>query len=404
MHDRMKVLFVDDEKRILDGLRRMLRSMRNEWTTFFAAGGQEALSVLEAEPVDVVVSDIRMPGMDGVALLTEVRNRYPRTVRIALSGQAAKETVLSSVGLVHQYQAKPCDPEVIKSTLARIRLLNELLEDDALKAALAGISSVPSTPEMYSRLIGQLTSEEVSTDEVAGTISRNLGMSARVVQLVSSAFFARPVDILEPSEAVDFLGLDILKTMASSDEAFSQFSRASAPVEAIEEHSLITAEVARQIAIAENADKRLVNQAFLAGLFHDIGKILFAELFPEKFTSAGSTAEEEGITIPEAESSLFGAPHARAGAYLMGLWGLPEPIVEAIVWHHCPARSAAKQFGPLAAVHAADVLAHEADRSGAPAPTPQVDEAWMSKLNLTGRLDAWRKASRTVMQKETVNV
>jgi len=116
MPDKKRVLFVDDEPRILDGRRRMLRSMRHEWKMSFAETGQEALAILANQPFDVVVVDMRMPGMDGVQLLSEVRKRH-QIIRIVLSGTADREAILRAVGLAHQYLSKPCDAETLKSVL-----------------------------------------------------------------------------------------------------------------------------------------------------------------------------------------------------------------------------------------------------------------------------------------------
>src|SRR5262245_37814840 len=98
-----KILFVDDEPNVLQGLERMLRSMRHEWEMQFAMSGPAALERLAEQTFDVIVSDMRMPGMTGAQLLTEVSQRHPHIVRIILSGQADQEDILRSVGPTHQY-------------------------------------------------------------------------------------------------------------------------------------------------------------------------------------------------------------------------------------------------------------------------------------------------------------
>ena len=131
-HDR-RVLFVDDEPNVLSGLRRMLHPMRRQWDMHFAQGGAEALEALAAAPFDIVVADMRMPGIDGAALLAEVSRTHPRIMRIVLSGQANREAVLRGVGAAHQYLSKPCDAEEIRRRLERLFALRDLLANDDLK-------------------------------------------------------------------------------------------------------------------------------------------------------------------------------------------------------------------------------------------------------------------------------
>src|SRR5256885_11774657 len=126
----IRILFVDDEPKVTEGLHRMLRSMRREWEMTFATSGAEALEKLSAKPFDVVVSDMRMPGMDGCQLLTEVMRRHPQVVRIILSGYSDKETIMRSIGLAHHYLSKPCDAETLKETIRRACDLRDQLEEE----------------------------------------------------------------------------------------------------------------------------------------------------------------------------------------------------------------------------------------------------------------------------------
>ena len=408
MHEKLRILFVDDESRILSGLRRMLHGMRREWDMAFATGGSEALDVLAEGGRDVIVSDMRMPGIDGVALMTEVRARYPQMVRIALSGQASKGTVLHSVGVVHQYLAKPCDAGAVKAMLTRVSGLNNLLGNEALRGRVANTLAVPSLPALLSGLTGELESPGASANGAADILSRDLGMSARVMQFVSSAFFAQPRRMLTPAEAAVFLGVDILKALALSTHAFAEFSPASlaaAPIDSIVQHSLAVADGAQAIAVEEGFDQDLTKQAFVAGLFHDIGKLVLAVEFPERYAVLPARRAQQSPTELEAERELFGATHSRTGAFLMGLWGLPREVVEALAFHHNPSRSSkAREPGVLTAVHAANVWAHEVGLRGEIGPAPEVDAAYLAELGLIDRLPQWRTACHGAMHKETANV
>jgi len=403
MTRKLRILFVDDEPRILGGLRRMLRSMRHEWDMAFASGGEEALDLLSAEPRDVIVSDMRMPRMDGVQLLRAVRARHPQVVRIALSGQASQATVLGSVDVVHQYQAKPCSAETLRTVLAKVTALDGLLPDPQLKASLSNMAAVPSLPALRDRLIEELRSPSASASGAAKIVSKDVGMSAKITQFVSSAFFAQPQRVMVPSESAVFLGVDVLKALAFSADAFCDFSPAAlaaAPIESIVEHSLAVADCARAIAAAEDLDRDTASQAFLAGLLHDVGKLILAEQFPGEYASVVALAREQGVAEVEAERQQFGATHCQVGAFVMGLWGLPRRLVEALAFHHDPSASSSRGLDVLTTVHCADVWVARAGLPGAAQAAPELDAAYLTQSALADRVALWNDACRGAMEKE----
>ena len=134
----INILFVDDESNILQGLQRMLRPMRHDWQMYFAESGADALALLAENPIDVVISDMRMPRMDGAQLLHDIRDRYPQIVRIILSGYSEKEMIVRSVHSAHQYLMKPCDPEILRETISRACALRDLLADENLRRFVDG--------------------------------------------------------------------------------------------------------------------------------------------------------------------------------------------------------------------------------------------------------------------------
>jgi len=407
MCDKVRILFVDDEPNILSGLQRMLRVNRDIWTVYFATGGQEALNVLAETPVDIVVSDMRMPGMNGMELLKEVSERYPDVIRFALSGQASKDMVLDSIGAVHQYLAKPCDVDVLKNAISQISSLRHLVSDKALRSRLTSRQAVPSIPAMYDRLLDELLSPEVTIDNIAEIVSHDLGMSARVLQLVSSAFMAEAVYTLQPAEATVFLGADVIREILPSGRAFSlPVKNLLTPSEMSEiiQHSLAVANCAKAIAVCENVDKDTVKQAYVAGLFHDIGKQILPEEFPNEWTAWRELSTCEDFKALEMEQKHFGLTHAEVGAYLMGLWGLSDPVIEAIAFHHNPAGSKAGEFTPLLAVHVADTMANKILSGTFGDSAMEIDEAYLEEVHLGKRLETWVETCRESLNKETANV
>src|ERR1700758_5310713 len=141
-----RILFVDDEPMVLDGVRRSLHAMRKDWEMSFVNSGHEALEAMAGQTFDIVVTDMRMPGMDGAQLLEEVKKRSPQSLRVILSGQSDRETILRSVNPTHQYLSKPCDGEELRTRLMRAFALKDLLENPELKGLVSKLDSLPSLP------------------------------------------------------------------------------------------------------------------------------------------------------------------------------------------------------------------------------------------------------------------
>ncbi|MFQ5731526.1 MAG: HDOD domain-containing protein [Planctomycetaceae bacterium] len=389
----MRVLFVDDQPNVLAGLRRMLRGLRSEWEMEFAESGDEALSIMADSPFDVVVSDLRMPGMDGVQLLNSVLERHPGTVRIILSGQADQASVLRSVTPAHQYLSKPCDAETLKATVARACSLRDTLCQESLIRLVSKVTTLPSLPHVYTQLLEELQSEEASVQRVAKLIAQDVGMTAKLMQMVNSSFFGIPRRVESPAQAAALLGLNVLKPLVLSAGIFSQFSADGLQgysVDALMEHSLAVSRLAEQIAKSHHDDKALAEDALVAGLLHDVGQLLLVEHLHEQFGKALALARENEIPLCDAEVECLGASHADVGGYLLGLWGLADPIVEAVVFHHRPMNCGANRLGPLTAVHVANVLASEAQPSCGITFGLNMDVEYLNHLGVADQLPKWR--------------
>ncbi len=403
MADKKRILFVDDEPNILAGLRRIMRPLRKEWEMAFANNGHEALAILSVRPFDVVVSDMRMPGMNGVELLKEVRKHHPETVCIALSGESAKESVLNYVGPIHQYLPKPCDPELLRFSLSRIAALRNILSVDKLRAVLALLEGLPSLPSLYRDLMRQFESPDGSLREVGQIVSRDMAMSAKVLQLANSAFFGARNHIPNPHAAVAALGMDTVKALALSVCVFSVFEDRALKefkLHPLWEHSTAAAVLAKRITLAEQSPREVVGRAFTAGLLHDVGKLVFAAMLPMDLRKVLTAVRSEGRPMHEVERDIVGASHSEVGAYLLGLWGFSEEIIEALAYHHRPREAGRTEFGVLTAVHVANVLAHQLHPSDLPLGQMQVDPVYLSEVRKASRLSEWRDICLAVAPEE----
>ena len=201
--------------------------MRNEWEMEFVDNAADALARMERGGVDVVVSDMRMPGMNGAQLMTEVMKRHPQTVRIILSGHADQDLIMKCVGSTHQYLAKPCDPDALKATVGRASAMDAAMQNKTLQKLTSQMDRLPSLPSLYIEVVEKLQTPEVTLEDVAVIIAKDIGMTAKILKLVNSAFFGLRRQISGPEEAVAYLGLDTIKALVLSINAFSLMVRGS---------------------------------------------------------------------------------------------------------------------------------------------------------------------------------
>ena len=391
----LELLFVDDEQRVLDGLQRMLRPMRHEWAMRFCISGEAALTELNRQRADVVVSDMRMPGMSGAELLGTVMRLWPATVRIILSGHADAELVHRTVGPTHQYLQKPCDTEVLKSTVTRASRLRSLLAEGRLRDLVGNLKTLPSQPDLYFKLVGLMQAQNANMAAVGELVAQDLGMTVKLLQLVNSAFFGLKREVARVQDAVNMLGMETLQALVLSVHAFSAYEESRCGglnTQRLWQHSHSVAQLARRIAQAENQLPVHAEETYLAAMMHDVGKLVLAVNLPEDFSQVRVIADAQHLPDHEAERIIFGASHAEVGAYLLGLWGISDPVVEAVAWHHHPALSERRGFSAIAAVHVADII----DLACHNEPGQKRIEAdFINSIGCGRRLPEWLKLAKT---------
>ena len=382
-----------------------MRVMCSEWDLFFVESGEEALQKLSQNKIDVIVADMRMPGMDGAELFGIVRDYHPHVIRIILSGQAGLENSLRLTEVAHQYLAKPCHASAIKDCIERFFMLErKFVKNVEIRKAINGIQNLPSLPGLYNIIVEELESPKVSLKKIGEIIAQDMVMCAKVLQLVNSAFFGLPQEEALPCQAVSFLGLKIIEELFLSKQIF--FAPEGEPgfnslyLNELWKHSVAVGEVAREIALGETTDLKVADEAYVAGLLHDIGKIVLLEI-PEYSSRFRRHIYKKQCSPLTAEYELLGVTHAGVGGYLLGLWNAPDRIVEAVAFHHCPEKSAGKHFSLLTCVHVANSLlgpggiSNESICEDSRFPRC-LDIQYIKKLNLESRLESWFECCRKV--------
>jgi HD-like signal output (HDOD) protein len=394
----VRILLVDDEPQALQELYEGLRRLRPDWILEFADGGGRALQRLAHKTYDVVVSDFVMPRMSGLELLTKVGERYPRAVRVILSGYAEWKTGLQLMGPAHQYLAKPCDAASLEEVVARSLRLRNLLASETLQRIAGQAHALPSIPALYFELLRELGSKDPSADRIGAIISRDPSMTAKILKLANSAFFGFKHRMANPTEAVIYLGATTIQSLVLSHQIFSLFEPVtveSFSVERLWEHSWKTGTIARRIAERENLSAESVDHALAAGLLHDVGKLLLATRFAPQFHDAICLQQKCRLPLWQAEHEVFFASHADVGGYLLGLWGLPDPVVESVVCHHLPARSLISEFNPILAVYAANLITQDPPLEQWP-PVDAENQEFLKHFNMPRRLEEWRNLAIAV--------
>jgi HD-like signal output (HDOD) protein/ActR/RegA family two-component response regulator len=386
-----RILFVDDEQQVLDGLRRMLHRQRNEWSMQFVVDPLDVIPILDTDPVDVVVTDMRMPGLDGLHLLEQIKQRHPDTVRIILSGQFDTSSSLELIGVAHQFLAKPCDADELIDVVRRAGALRARIKSDSLLRLVSGASTLPSPPARFAELMRLVRSPDSSLIDIADVISTDAGMTAKVLQLVNSSFFGLRRRVTDPTQAVALLGLDNLVALALGAHVFTRMSKAAeAGLDLDGEHDRTLKVAVGCEAVAKEARLHEGEHSayYLSGMLHDVGRLVLAANYPERYRGVAGVEVTELVAAERAE---FESSHQEVGAYLLGVWGLPDVVVEATAYHHDPAGAQVDALTPLTAVHIAQALADAGDGP------PAFDEGYLARCGPAADVASWKTAARQAM-------
>lgn len=370
----MKVLFVDDEPRVLEAIQRMLFDAVGHWEVETATSGVQALELLANSRFDVIVTDMRMPGMDGAQLLEQVHERWPSITRIVLSGHTEHENAMRALGSAHQFLSKPCSPRVLTEVVENAFYLSALTPNSRVRALASAVHRLPSLPRVHERILKLIDSKEASVREAADLVAQDPALCANVLRIVNSAFFARGQLVRDMRTATARVGLDMLRAVVLAERASCGLP--SARVERIHATSLDAASVACQIVAPANQ-----RTAFTAALLCDVGTLVLEQGAPDEIAAVRAHAEETNVPMHVAEKELLGSSHADVGAYVLGLWGVPPVIVNAVLGHH---RLRPDSSAISAAVHVAHRIV-DGD---------EVSFEAIERAGIVDRLDAIREAYR----------
>ncbi|MBN2644165.1 MAG: HDOD domain-containing protein [Desulfuromonadaceae bacterium] len=334
------VLFVDDEELVLRSIERELRHSHEKWNLLFASSADEALSIMAQQPVDILVTDFKMPQMSGLELLTIVENLYPRTLRILLTGYTSKIKYVQTTNLCHYFFYKPFKIEGFKRFLDRASDVVSLLNNPGLVKHLNAISFLPLHPNSFDRLSSCFAHYDTQPQQLLHIAQKDISLALQLFKLSSSANFTLESGINSLADAIDYIDMENFRALFEGQQVFvpnkpeicKEFE-----LDLMQNHSFQVAHIAEALARMTHLQDR-IPEVKLAALLHDAGRIVLAHAFPEVYRHVfGRWQQEKEKGFATAESQILGSNHAQAGAYLAALWGVPFCVVRAICQHVQPA-------------------------------------------------------------------
>jgi len=331
---KKRIMFVDDEPAVLGALANLLRRDRHRWDLVFANGGAEAIRELGSRNFDIVITDMRMPHVDGLAVLAAVKEKSPRTIRIILSGYAESALVFEALPLVHQFLSKPCDAKTLRAVIERCGMDSRLPDDRTLIGLVGSMACLPSEPGVLGELRRAAVDPNVTIDELIDICERDPALAAKVLQIANTAHF-RGDDAMTSSIkiAVATLGTEVMCSLATSEMVSLPIgSVCMAMIGTLQRQAVEAARRARRSV----TDPARADDAYTAGLLHDIGRLVLAHELGEAYLPAVDAAAATGTPLWECEQRLLGVTHQAVGAHLLGIWALPSELVEACERHHDP--------------------------------------------------------------------
>lgn len=360
---KYSILFVDDEPNVLSGIRRLLRPHRHLWDMEFANSGAAALERLNERSFNIIVSDLRMPGMSGVELLAQIKKQYPRMIRFILSGHGDTDMIIQSVGVAHQFMAKPCDDVIFKEALTRAVALVDLFDSEALHKIIGDGTTLPTLPDLYRDLARALQAPGTSAETIASIIKQDVVVSAKVIQLVNSAFFNLSRRVESIAEAVTLLGSETLNSLVLVCDIFDRFDEETVDefgIREIYQHSIAVGGRAQNIVMHKTKNRNLAEEAMLVGVLHDIGKLALIKSNNAAWRNLYLNRTPDSKPLHIMEKEVLGVTHAEIGAYLVGVWGLSNNIVEAVAFHEIPDQAPkTPRFGTLCALYMANIFENQ---------------------------------------------
>jgi HD-like signal output (HDOD) protein/ActR/RegA family two-component response regulator len=392
---KKRILFVGEDQALCQEFQAHCPGPESVWTVQHVQTEEEALALCQQQTIAVVVADVNLNGKSGTDLLDAFMRRQPKALRLIISDLADVASTMKCIGHAHHHVLKPCSAQTLLQALDQAFAQEAWLPSEPVQGFIAQMRQVPSPIKAYQQIVQEMKSPTCSLEKIGNLVAKDPAVAAKVLQLANSTVFGRELKVVNPAEAIGYIGLETTKAVVLLAHTFSSFDNlklARFSIEDLWRHSVAVGRMAQRVVVLEKAGEDLAEQAFAAGLLHDIGKLLFAANHSGLFGKVLRLAREQQCNLWEAESQILpGVGHAELGATVLGIWGLPKSITEAVALHHCPWRQRHHTFSPVTAVHVANILDHENHLDPAIIMPSQINTSYLKDMGLAGREEDWRQ-------------
>lgn len=399
---KKNILFVDDDENIISGIRRQLRPYRETWQLFFAENGNQALRIMQQNPVDLVISDMLMPEMRGDELFKKISQLYPGVIRVLLSGYADEETMQCALEVAHQHLIKPCNADTLREAITQIFDVQACVKNPRIIESMGDPNQLPSLPKIYRELTAALADERTTVNDLAGIFALDMVLSAKLLQLVNSAYFGLHRVVSNLGDAISMIGIKKLNSLVLSVHLKTAFPVTDPNMERYMQYlwadAVRVAELAKLISISEHQQQDRPDQAYLGGLLHNMGLLVFLSRGGDQLNTLMEQVKNTDIPVSDLETRIFGFNRSEAAAYILSLWKIPPRIIESILLQNTPSQASYDGVSALTAVHVAACLLkpavmRECDRLF----DITLDSRYLQRIDKLERLPDWQLLAAKVM-------
>lgn len=355
---KTSILFVTTDEKLMSELIRNIVPIQDDYTIFFADNGERCLQILANNKIDFVFSSANIIMPTGANILNEIKRLFPEVIRFALVPNLDNQTVAQISQYVHQLVPPPYTKETIVERIQRTLHIQKILNNEKVVNLVKNTTTLPSLPEIYIQIEQETAKPDFSLIKIANLISKDPNLTAKILQIVNSAYFGLQKEVTNINFALSYLGVNVIKSLIFYIHLFSHFKITSENRKHLEkfwQHSLVVASNSYHLANKYLQEKYEIDSSYTAGVLHDVGKFILLNTYtyPQNIILL---AEQKAIDNLEAELEIYECTHAEIGAYLLGLWGFPLHIVEAVAYHHQPSLLNKSKLNLATIIHLADFL------------------------------------------------
>ncbi len=383
------LLVLADPQAVVD----ISQALGDGWHATSVSSEADALAQLEQHSFDALLVDFNLGSPDASPLLNQAWEKCPQTVRFLLAYEADLALVAAYVSGPHEILPKPVELATLRSRIESGVAPEGPACNQSGGDPGTGVDASPAVPAVYAEVLKALETPAVTKRQVGEIIARDAALTSEVLRLTKSACRALPNNITDPVKAVESLGLEPVKALVMALRFLAEHSHsrpAYLSLEKLWQHSTNVAQIARDLMLFETKDRVQVAEALVAGLLHNLGKVVLAANFDDLYGRVHSLARKQPVALWDIEKEMFGANHGEIGACLVGMWNMPSAVVQAVALHLEPPLGENQHLTTLAAVHIANVLEHEMQPSDEFRVAPVFNAPFLNELGLLERLPVWR--------------